>query len=66
MAALSLSNPLRTPREAAEMLGVTTQTLANWRVQKRGPNYCHMGSRVRYEHDELIAFVARQQVRRAA
>lgn len=33
---------------AAEYIGVKPQTLKNWRVQKRGPAFVKVGSKVRY------------------
>ena len=31
------------PRDVSEMYGISEGTLANWRVQKRGPRFFKMG-----------------------
>ena len=45
-----------TPKEAAKFLGVSVNTLANWRVQRRGPPFKKQNSRVLYEYSELAAW----------
>ncbi|WP_024287937.1 AlpA family transcriptional regulator [Cellulomonas sp. KRMCY2] len=50
---------LLSPLDASEALGVSVQTLANWRSSGRGPAYCRVGERViRYAVEDLAAFVA--------
>lgn len=40
-------------REAARLLGVSTRTLFNWRVDGRGPRFVRIGARILYGTDEL-------------
>lgn len=51
------------PKDAAEKLGMTEQTLAHWRVQGSGPAYVKFGegkgARVRYAEADLNAFIAK-------
>ncbi|CAN5705961.1 hypothetical protein BH23GEM1_BH23GEM1_00520 [soil metagenome] len=46
--------------QAAELLGLATQTLAVWRSRGRGegPRYVKAGARVLYALDDLDAWVA--------
>ncbi|WP_415713056.1 helix-turn-helix domain-containing protein [Maridesulfovibrio sp.] len=39
--------------EAAKLVGVSPNTLRNWRVQKRGPEYSKIGTKVVYEVSKL-------------
>ena len=51
---------LLTPKQAAFELGVTEQTLANWRNTKlQGPRWIRIGRMVRYEWSEIEAFITR-------
>jgi hypothetical protein len=34
-----------TPERLADLLGISTKTLANWRASNRGPRYCRLGGR---------------------
>jgi predicted DNA-binding transcriptional regulator AlpA len=44
--------------EAAELLGVATGTLANWRCTGRGPRYVRVGTRtIRYPREALEEFL---------
>lgn len=57
----TISHPqLITPKALAERLGVTVETLKNWRNEGRGPNYVKFspGSRghVRYRLSDVIAW----------
>jgi hypothetical protein len=52
-----------TTTEAAERLGITVGTLANWRVQGVGPNYLKVGlRRVMYPEHSLTDFERRSLV----
>ncbi|WFE74258.1 AlpA family transcriptional regulator [Roseinatronobacter sp. S2] len=51
-----------TPGEAAEFLGVTTETLYRWRKDAWGPKYSQVNARiVRYLRDDLVAFLREKQ-----
>lgn len=41
----------------AEYLGVTEQTLANWRYLGRGPRFYRVGQLVKYDRDDLDAWL---------
>jgi excisionase family DNA binding protein len=53
-----MSRKLLTAAEAAERLGVSERTLANWRSLNRGPRYGVLRTRVRYRETDVDAFVA--------
>ena len=58
-----MSTTLLSPHDASEALGVSVQTLANWRSAGRGPAYSRVGERViRYDAEDLAAFVAAGRV----
>lgn len=47
-------------KEAATILGVSRQTLANWRWRDEGPRVHKVGTRlVRYHRADLLAFIER-------
>ena len=51
---------LLTSREAASRLGLTEQTLREWRVRGRGPRFVRISrTRVRYRPQDLGDFEAR-------
>lgn len=60
----SCKRNLRT-HEAAEFLGVSPQTLRNWRAQKKGPDYSRVGGAVVYPIEALEAYVEAGRVRPA-
>jgi len=41
------------PKEAAEYLKMSTNTLATWRHQRRGPSFIKTGRTVKYNQDDL-------------
>lgn len=47
-----------TPADVAKLLDVTEQTLAQWRSEKRGPNYTRLGKGVFYRADDLQKWIA--------
>lgn len=54
-------NILLTAKEVAEMLGVTVNTLAAWRHNKRYPlNYVKSGWLVRYRKEDVESFINQQ------
>ena len=48
------------PDAAASRLGVTPETLANWRWRGDGPRYVRVGRRVRYRLADLLDYLDRQ------
>jgi excisionase family DNA binding protein len=48
---------LLTPKEAAEMLGVSTRTLAQWRKAGRHLSWIHLGGQVRYRLSTIQEFM---------
>lgn len=54
---------LLTPNQAADFLGVPSETLATWRHRRVGPPYVQLGERTpRYRTSDLVAYVAAQTV----
>ncbi len=50
---------LLTAEEVAALLAVSTRTLANWRVLRKGPRWIRLGERcIRYSRADLSAFIA--------
>lgn len=49
---------LLTRAEAAELLRVPTQTLANWWSQGKGPRGFKYGRHVRYDKQDVLAWLA--------
>jgi predicted DNA-binding transcriptional regulator AlpA len=47
-------------REAAALLRVRPQTLAAWRVEKRGPRWLKVGRRVLYRRTDISAWLTAQ------
>lgn len=45
-----------TPKEAADILGMATQTLANLRHTGKGPRYIKDGLKVWYPHEALAEY----------
>ena len=53
------SNSLMTPKEVAEMLGVSVGTLAIWRCHKRYPlDFIKCGRLVRYRRSDVESFLS--------
>lgn len=49
---------LKTPAEAAALLGVSPGTLSVWRSTRRYPlTYVKVGSKVRYREQDIAAFL---------
>lgn len=46
--------------QAAEYLRVQVQTLANWRVEGRGPAFVRVGRLIRYRLSAIDAWLAKQ------
>jgi hypothetical protein len=47
--------------QAAEKLGVTKATLANWRWRKYGPPYLKIGRRIEYVDGDITAWEESQK-----
>jgi len=48
--------------EAARILRLSPQTLRNWRTQSRGPAYSRAGRAIRYNIEDLRAFMDQNRV----
>jgi hypothetical protein len=49
---------LLSPEQAAELLTRPVGTINRWRAEGRGPRYFKLGGRIRYDVDDLLAYVA--------
>lgn len=47
---------------AAAHLGISVQTLRNWRHLRKGPTYCKIGRAVRYRTSDLEEFVENSMI----
>ena len=57
-----MPEPLLTPRDVAKILGVTLQTLAVWRCEKRyNLPYVKAGRLVRYRGSDIEEFINRRR-----
>ena len=54
----ALLNPLLTPDVVAELTGLSVETLAQWRSQKRGIPYLKIGRHVRYDSTDVQSYLA--------
>lgn len=50
---------LLTPAQVAEILGVHTNTLNDWRTQRRHLEFQKFGARVMYDAADVAAFITR-------
>lgn len=49
---------LLTDVELSELLGVSLQTIRNWRWRNEGPRYVRIGARcIRYQPQDILAFI---------
>lgn len=46
-----------TQREVADLLRLPARTLEDWRQTRSGPPYVKLGRHVRYDRDDLLAWV---------
>ena len=51
---------LTAPEKVAKQLGVTAQTLANWRSEGSGPRFVKVGRLVYYRRSDVSAWLAKQ------
>lgn len=49
--------PLLTTKQAADQLQISPRTLERWRIYGAGPAYIKISSRVRYDPDDLDAWI---------
>ena len=50
-------NDLLRPKEVANLTGLSLETLAQWRSQKRGIPYLKIGRAVRYDPSDVQAYL---------
>jgi excisionase family DNA binding protein len=53
-------NPLLTPDQVSQLLGVPVKTLAAWRTQRTGPRFLRVGVHVRYRETDVEDWVHHQ------
>ncbi len=53
----NISPNLLSAEEVAELTGLSTETLAQWRSQRRGIPYLKIGRRVRYDLTDVQAYL---------
>jgi predicted site-specific integrase-resolvase len=51
--------PLNDSKTAAKRLCVAEGTLANWRIQGKGPRFVRIGGKICYRDEDIDAFIAR-------
>nr|WP_319522182.1 helix-turn-helix domain-containing protein [uncultured Desulfosarcina sp.] len=49
-------------KQASKILGVSVQTLRNWRHLRKGPSYMKMGRAVRYNLDDLQDYMEKKRI----
>ena len=52
--------PMLTESEAAHFLRASARTLQDWRVRGCGPKFVKVGSRVCYQRNDLVQWIAAQ------
>ena len=50
-------------KDAADYLGVASQTLYNWRCRRHGPDYVLMGRKIIYLRNDLDKFIESKRVK---
>jgi excisionase family DNA binding protein len=55
---LQKSNSLLSAEEVADLTGLSMETLAQWRSQKRGIPYLKIGRCVRYDANDVQSYLA--------
>jgi predicted DNA-binding transcriptional regulator AlpA len=56
----AITSSLLTTKQAAEMLGLSPNTLNQWRNLKRGPKFIKISKSVRYSPHELESYLEQQ------
>lgn len=54
------TDKLLTTQQAAEMLGLSPNTLNQWRNLKRGPRFVKISKCVRYSEAEILSYIEQQ------
>ena len=54
---------LLTPKEAGQYLKISTNTLATWRHQKRGPGFIRTGRFIKYAKEDLDDYLRKNTVK---
>lgn len=49
-------------KQASKILGVSVQTLRNWRHLRKGPSYMKMGRAVRYNLEDLQDYMEKKRI----
>ena len=49
-------------KQAAKLLNVAVQTLRNWRHKRQGPAYVKFGRAVRYQVQDIEAYIEKQKI----
>jgi len=62
MDGVEIEDRLLWPEQVAEMLGLPTGTLANWRYQGRGPAFVKIGRHVRYRRSDVAEWIEERVV----
>lgn len=58
-----LQQRLMSPVEVAALLDIKVETLCSWRYTKKQViPYVKVGSRVRYEYDEVVRFIKSRKI----
>lgn len=55
-----MTEPLLTPTNVSELLGIPVKTLANWRSARTGPLFLRVGVHVRYRHGDVEDWLEQQ------
>lgn len=50
-------DPLWTPRQVADYLGIPVQTLYDWRCKGQGPRAFKIGKHLRYRESDVLAWL---------
>ncbi len=58
---MSIETPLNS-KDAAKFLGLSKQTLINWRHNSKGPDYIKLGGAIRYRTCDLVEFLERNKI----
>ena len=62
----NLVSPLLTEKQIAEFLNLSVKTIQAWRVTGRGPRFHRLGRSIRYDSQEVRAWIAQNGVRSTA